>query len=94
MSESEIRDRLTRIETLLEEFLKKYKEENEDTTRRRVKCGERLDTIETYIDVKTATDKVKAESAISKSALSSMADIAKTVATVITVMIAMKILHF
>jgi len=78
----------------LELLINAKREEKDETSRHRKTCGDRLDAIETYIDIQKATDKTKSENAISKSALSGAADIIKTIATVITVLIAMKILHF
>lgn len=91
---NEIRISLARIEEKLQNVIDQKKEEKEETKNHRKACAARLDEIETYIDDKKGADKAKGESALSKSALASLTDIARTVIMVITVMIAMKILHF
>lgn len=91
---SEINVKLARIEEKLAALLDQRKEERDETKNHRKACAERLDDIETYIEGRKEADKAKSESALSKSALASLTDIARTVIMVITVMIAMKILHF
>jgi len=97
MGENDIIDigvRLARIETKLELLIDAKKDERDETNRHRDKCGKRLDDIETYIDGKKEADKAKGESAISKSSLSSVTDIVRTVIMIVTVMVTMKLLHF
>ncbi len=94
MSENEIRERLVRIEGKLETLIEQKNKDTSETTKRRDDCDERFQELETYVIEKKATDKTKSESALSKSALSNFSEIIKTVATVIAVLVTMKILNF
>jgi len=85
---------LARIEEKLQNVIDQKKEEKEETKVHRKGCSDRLNEIETYIDDKKGADKAKGESALSKSAFAMMTDLARTVIMVITIMIAMKLLHF
>lgn len=86
MGEPEIKERLTRIETLLEVIKEKMESDNDS----RQKCYNRFKDVENYIEVQ----KIQKDSLITKTGLSFFFEIIKTLTVVITTLIAMRILHF